>query len=82
MKIKDIKASIHQYSVTLPMINKPLEQRHFVFCEVETDEGIRGCGITGAFLPWAVVTTLENDMLSICGSRVSTRKAMGSLLGV
>lgn len=64
MKIKNIKASVHQYSVTLPMIEKPLEHRHFVFCEVETDEGHTGCGITGAFLPWAVVTTLENDILS------------------
>ena len=39
MKIKSIKASVHQYAVTLPMIDKPLEHRHFVFCEVETDEG-------------------------------------------
>ncbi|MCH7487355.1 MAG: mandelate racemase/muconate lactonizing enzyme family protein [Proteobacteria bacterium] len=65
MKIKSIKASVHQYAVTLPMIDKPLEHRHFVFCEVETDEGHTGSGLTGAFLPWAVVTTLEGDLLSV-----------------
>lgn len=65
MKIKDIKASVHQYSVTLPMIDKPLEHRQFVFCEVETDEGLKGCGITGAFMPFAAVTTLENDLLGV-----------------
>ena len=65
MKIKHIKASLHQYAVTLPMIDKPLENRHFVFCEVETDEGLTGFGITGAFLPWGVIATLENDLLSV-----------------
>ena len=65
MKIKSIKASVHQYAVTLPMIDQPLEHRHFVFCEVETDEGHTGSGLTGAFLPWAVVTTLEGDLLSV-----------------
>lgn len=65
MKIKDIRASVHQYSVTLPMIDKPLEHRHFVFCEVETDDGIKGSGITGAFLPFAVTTALENDFLGV-----------------
>jgi L-alanine-DL-glutamate epimerase-like enolase superfamily enzyme len=65
MKIKDIRASVHHYSVRLPMIDKPLEERHFVFCEVETDEGIKGCGITGAFLPFAAVTALENDLLNV-----------------
>ncbi|MDH3376725.1 MAG: hypothetical protein OEQ39_07115 [Gammaproteobacteria bacterium] len=47
------------------MIDKPLENWHFVFCEVETDEGLTGSGITGAFLPWCVIATLENDLLSV-----------------
>jgi len=65
MKIKKLTASVHQYPVYLPVIDKPLEQRVFTFCEVETDEGHKGCGVTGAFLPWSIVMALKHDILPV-----------------
>ena len=65
MKIKNIKASIHQFPVTIPLIEKPIENRRFVFCEVETDDGHVGWGLTGHFLPSAVVAALEKDILPV-----------------
>jgi L-alanine-DL-glutamate epimerase-like enolase superfamily enzyme len=44
MKIKNLTASVHQYPVFLPIIDKPLEHRVFTFCEVETDEGHKAAG--------------------------------------
>lgn len=34
----------------------------FVFVEVETDEGLKGFGITGSFLPWAIIACIENHL--------------------
>ena len=62
MKIKKITASVHQFPIYLPMIDEPLEQRVVTFCEVETDEGLKGCGVTGAFLPWALVPAIEKEI--------------------
>ena len=69
MKIKDIRASIHTISITVPLIEKKIEgygraeQRNFIFCEVETDDGIVGYGLTGHFLAEAVVAALEKHFL-------------------
>ena len=65
MKIKNLTASVHQFPVYLPMIDKPLEHRVFTFCEVETDEGHKGFGVTGAFLPWSIVMALQHDILPV-----------------
>ena len=62
MKIAKITASIHQFPVYLPMIDKPMEQRVLTFCEVETDDGLTGHGVTGAFLPWAQIAAIEHDI--------------------
>ena len=35
------------------------EQKEFVFCEVETDDGLTGIAITGHFLARSVVTALK-----------------------
>ena len=65
MKIKKITASVHQFPIYLPMIDEPLEQRVVTFCEVETDEGLKGCGVTGAFLPWALVPAIEKEIFPV-----------------
>lgn len=65
MKIKNLTASLHEMPVTLPDIDKPLELRQFVFCEIETDEGITGCGITGQFMPWAIIAALEHHIFPV-----------------
>jgi L-rhamnonate dehydratase len=49
MKIENIKASVHKFNITLPLLDKPLKDRKIVFCEVETDEGILGWGMAGHF---------------------------------
>ena len=46
MKIKSIKANVHQIFAEVPLLKHPL-RRKIVFCEVETDDGITGYGLTG-----------------------------------
>src|SRR3546814_15755548 len=65
MKIKDIRASLHGFSISIPLLEGRVqgygreEQTHFVFCEVETDEGHVGYGLTGPSLPTSVTVALH-----------------------
>jgi L-alanine-DL-glutamate epimerase-like enolase superfamily enzyme len=69
MIIQDIKASLHGFSIEIPLLEGRVEgygreeQTHFVFCQVETDEGIVGYGLTGHFLSRAVIVALEKHIL-------------------
>lgn len=64
MKIVDIKATAHHIEVPLPLIDGNVVTRRIVFCQVTTDDGTVGYGLTGGqFLPWSVVAALENDFL-------------------
>jgi L-alanine-DL-glutamate epimerase-like enolase superfamily enzyme len=69
MKIKDVRASLHRFSIAIPLLDGKhegygrAEQTRFVFCEVETDEGIVGYGLTGHFLAQSVVVALEQHIL-------------------
>ncbi len=71
MKIKDIRASLHGFSIEIPLLSGRVEgygreeQTRFVFCEVETDEGIVGYGLTGHFLSQAVVAALHEHVLPL-----------------
>ena len=65
MKIKNITARILQFPVYLPMIDKPMENRVITYCEVETDDGLKGCGVTGSFMPWAIVAAIEHEIFPI-----------------
>lgn len=71
MKIKDIRASLHTTSIKIPLLEGRIagygreEQTHFVFCEVETDDGLKGVGMTGHFLAQSVVVALEKYLLPI-----------------
>ncbi len=65
MKIKNITARILQFPVYLPMIDKPLENRVITYCEVETDDGLKGCGVSGSFMPWAIVAAIEKEIFSV-----------------
>ena len=62
MKIKDVRATVHRLPIYLPGIAEPTEHRHHVFCEVETDEGHVGHGMTARFLTRAVANVLVNDV--------------------
>jgi len=62
MKIVDIRASAHRVEVPIPLFDQPVVTRKIVQCEVHTDTGEVGHGMTGGqFLPHSVVTALEND---------------------
>lgn len=71
MKIKDIRASVHTTSIEVPLLTGKVsgygreEQREFVFCEVETDDGVSGVAITGHFLARSVVVALEQHFLPV-----------------
>jgi L-alanine-DL-glutamate epimerase-like enolase superfamily enzyme len=71
VKIKDIRASLHRFSISIPLLEGKIEgygraeQTRFVFCEVETDEGIVGYGLTGHFLAESVAVALERHLLPV-----------------
>ncbi|MGW4845401.1 mandelate racemase/muconate lactonizing enzyme family protein [Nocardia brasiliensis] len=71
MKIKDIRASVHTTTIEVPLLTERVqgygreEQREFVFCEVETDDGVTGVALTGHFLSRAVVVALEQHFLPV-----------------
>jgi L-alanine-DL-glutamate epimerase-like enolase superfamily enzyme len=64
LKIESIKATAHHIEVAVPLSERQVVARRIVFCEVKTDNGLTGYGLTGGqFLPWAVVAALETDFL-------------------
>lgn len=71
LRIKDIRASVHTVSITVPLLAEKIsgygreEQREFVFCEVEADEGLTGVAVTGHFLAHSVVSALERHFLPV-----------------
>ncbi|WP_158884816.1 mandelate racemase/muconate lactonizing enzyme family protein [Amycolatopsis anabasis] len=71
MKIKDIRASVHTTSIDVPLLSGKVrgygreEQREFVFCEVETDQGLTGVALTGHFLARSVVVALKQHFLPV-----------------
>lgn len=58
-KLSKIRARVHSTPVTIPLLDEPIEDRRFVSCEVETDGGLVGFGLTGHFLPHAIVTAIQ-----------------------
>jgi L-alanine-DL-glutamate epimerase-like enolase superfamily enzyme len=62
MKIANIKASLHRHAIEIEGISEAVEQRQFVFVEVETDDGLKGFGVTGQFLPWSVLPCIEKHI--------------------
>jgi L-alanine-DL-glutamate epimerase-like enolase superfamily enzyme len=71
MRIKDIRTSVHTISITIPLLTEKVrgfgrdEQREFVFCEVETDDGLTGVAVTGHFLAHSVASALEQYFLPV-----------------
>lgn len=64
MKIVKINASLHRFEINLPGIDS-VETRTFVFCEVETESGIKGMGCTGHFLPWSIIPCIEEHIFPL-----------------
>jgi len=65
MKIKNLKASLHRFEVNVPLLAHKLKNQS-VLCELETDSGITGIGMTGGnLLPHAVVEALHQHFLPL-----------------
>lgn len=65
LTIQSVQASVHRFPVHVPLLEKPIENRAVVVCRVETDDGYVGYGLTGHFLPSAVVTALHDNFLPL-----------------
>jgi L-alanine-DL-glutamate epimerase-like enolase superfamily enzyme len=71
VKIASIRATRHTVSIEVPLLEGKVagygreEQKEFVFCEVETDCGTSGFGLTGHFLARSVVEALERHILPL-----------------
>jgi hypothetical protein len=65
MKIADIRASVHEMAVPVPLLEKP-SKRRFLFCTVETDVGRTGYAVSGgAHLAHAVPVALTHHFLPL-----------------
>ncbi len=71
VRIESIRASIHTTSIAIPLLEGKVagygreEQKEFVFCEVETDHGASGFGLTGHFLTRSVAEALERHFFPV-----------------
>ncbi len=71
MKIRDIRASRHTIETNIPLLEGRVkgygreEQKEFVVCEVEADDGTTGLAVTGHFLSRAVVEALHHHVLPL-----------------
>ena len=65
MKIAAITASVHKVRIPVPLVETRSTPWGFVFCEVATDDGITGYGLTGKMLPFAVADTLTREIFPL-----------------
>src|SRR5699024_6461128 len=65
MEIAKVTASLHRHDIDLPGIGDSVETRMFVFCEVELTDGRKGFGVTGQFLPWSIISCIEDHIAPI-----------------
>lgn len=63
--LRDIRARVHEVPVTIPLLDEPIERRRFVSCEVTTDDGVTGFGLTGQFLPFSIREALTSHLLPL-----------------
>ncbi|MBM9595435.1 mandelate racemase/muconate lactonizing enzyme family protein [Roseitranquillus sediminis] len=62
-RIGDIRASVHRHVADLPLKPGSARGSTRVICEVETDDGRVGVGMTGRFLCHATVTAITRHIL-------------------
>jgi len=63
--VQDIQARVHEIPVTIPLLDKPIERRRFVSCQILTDDGVEGFGLTGQFLPFSIREALIKHFLPL-----------------
>ena len=62
MKIANVRASIHRVNGKLPISGKPAGDTLRVVCEVETEDGQTGFGMTGRFLVQATAAAINHHL--------------------
>jgi L-rhamnonate dehydratase len=62
MKIKDVRASVHSFKTTLPLVGKPAGDSVRIVCEVETDDGHVGIGMASRFLAHGVAASVMRHL--------------------
>lgn len=62
MKIASVRASAHRIPTVLPIVGTPAGGAVRVVCEVETEDGLVGAGMTSRFLPLGVVAVIEKHL--------------------
>lgn len=62
MKIIDIRASVHTVDLRLPLTGGPVGDGTRIVCEVETDDGLIGVGMSARFLPHGVAASVVNHL--------------------
>lgn len=65
MRIVNWKVSLHNLPMMLPLVEKPATDGLRVLCEIETDEGHTGFGMTGRWLGHAVAAALDRHLLPL-----------------
>ena len=65
MKIKSINATVHEIYTNPPLLKKP-NKRTIIFCEVSTDDGQTGYGMTGgSHLPHSIATAINTHLAPV-----------------
>lgn len=62
MKVVDIRASVHVFETLLPLVGKPAGDSVRIVCEIETDAGHIGIGMSARFLPHAVASAVTRHL--------------------
>jgi L-rhamnonate dehydratase len=63
VRIIDARTSVHALDLRLPLTNTPAGDSTRVICELETDEGFVGVGMSARFLPHAVASAVTNHLV-------------------
>jgi L-rhamnonate dehydratase len=58
MKIVDVTCSAHRFEATLPYMDRPTRDGARIICQIETDDGLIGIGMSSRFMPHAVVAAV------------------------
>lgn len=62
MKITQVRASVHAFDTRLPIVDKPAGDSVRIVCEVETDEGHVGIGMSARFLAHGVAAAVNRHL--------------------
>lgn len=65
MRIVNATVSLHRLQMKLPHVEKPVNEGLKVICEIETDTGLTGFGMTGRWLAHGVAASIEHDLLPV-----------------